>query len=422
MQTLGFIIREAREKKGLSVSDISAKTNIVARYIEAIENDIFDDLPAEIYVKGFLRIISRELGLDPTLMVALYKNQGTQLTELENKELIKEKVKVEKKSEKIEKDINIGIDKDAASIRKKKTLDKIDAHYLKEQELLLEGTSGFTEIGKKKSLLPKIIMIIIVLLLLGFATFFVVYRIRVGSFPFISNISIEQSSRERNIVDTHARIGVRKGDILYFKPVGLSATIEITEIGNNNIKANINGLDIMISRTSPLFADLNKNGIDDFKITLIGTVNGVADIELESIVEENAQNTNILGGSVASSSNVTYTGDVITEGADGTMYILKNVSQVPIIVECTARRFVYVRYFADNDRPNTVDLSTGRSITITAQEAIMITIGNAGEVVTKINGKSVVFGVAGQSVNKTIKWIKNPDNSTMFDLIVVDTK
>lgn len=56
-----------REAKGLTVAQLSAKTKIAERFIEAMENGKFDFLPV-VYVRAFVRTLSLELGLDPNVM------------------------------------------------------------------------------------------------------------------------------------------------------------------------------------------------------------------------------------------------------------------------------------------------------------------------------------------------------------------
>ncbi len=420
MQTLGSIIQEAREKKGLSISDISAKTNIIPKYIEAIEDGAFDVLPGEIYVKGFLRIISTTLELDTNQILSLYRGQDDKLNALENNKLLEESTNpipvpqtTKKTKEKPSRNTN------------KKTEEnnlKIEEDYSKqEQELLLKSSKKSIKIKKSMHILPIVIFLLIVsiLTIIGIN----VYKMRGNITSVSSKISGGDSSKKRNIVDSYVKIGVRVGDIIYFKPIGLSATIEFIEIGNN-VKAIINDLEVTFSKTNALLADLNKNGIDDFRIQLIDIIEDVAMIEIEKIDESKTNNDesifyNATNNSINNTENQL---DSSINIVDGDMYILKNVQQSPIVVECSAKRFVYIRYFVDNDKPNTTNLSSGKNITITANEVIMLTIGNASEVVLKINGKNVVLGNQGETVNKTIKWIKNPDNSTMFDLIVTDTK
>jgi cytoskeleton protein RodZ len=61
---LGQQLREAREARGLSVDDVARGTRIRAAYIRALEEEHFADLPAPVYVRGFLRNYATFLGLD----------------------------------------------------------------------------------------------------------------------------------------------------------------------------------------------------------------------------------------------------------------------------------------------------------------------------------------------------------------------
>ena len=78
MQTVGEILRNEREKKGLSLKDIEAATSIRALYINAIEEDNYKIVPGEVYLKGFIRNYANYLGLDGQKMVDIYRqNQSS---------------------------------------------------------------------------------------------------------------------------------------------------------------------------------------------------------------------------------------------------------------------------------------------------------------------------------------------------------
>lgn len=72
---VGEIIRREREKKGISVEQLSEMTKISKEFIKAIEEENFDVLPGDVYTGGFIRNISMTLGLDPEEMRRLYKSQ-----------------------------------------------------------------------------------------------------------------------------------------------------------------------------------------------------------------------------------------------------------------------------------------------------------------------------------------------------------
>ena len=69
MFEIGSALREARERRGLSYSQVEEGTKIRARYIRALEDEDFGVLPGPTYSKGFLRAYADYLGLDGHLFV-----------------------------------------------------------------------------------------------------------------------------------------------------------------------------------------------------------------------------------------------------------------------------------------------------------------------------------------------------------------
>ena len=67
---VGPILAEARNRRGLSLSDAERQTRIPRRYLQALEADQFNVLPAPVYARGFLRNYARFLGLDENELVA----------------------------------------------------------------------------------------------------------------------------------------------------------------------------------------------------------------------------------------------------------------------------------------------------------------------------------------------------------------
>jgi cytoskeletal protein RodZ len=61
---LGNKLREARTRRKLSLAEAEAATKIRARYLQAIENEEWDQLPEDTYVRAFIRTYGRFLGLD----------------------------------------------------------------------------------------------------------------------------------------------------------------------------------------------------------------------------------------------------------------------------------------------------------------------------------------------------------------------
>jgi cytoskeleton protein RodZ len=69
---IGNSLREARLRKGLDFPELELGTKIRAKYLRALEDENFDQLPAPTYVKGFLRTYADYLGLDGQLYVDEY--------------------------------------------------------------------------------------------------------------------------------------------------------------------------------------------------------------------------------------------------------------------------------------------------------------------------------------------------------------
>lgn len=70
--SLGEMLRAAREAKRLSVPDLIRATRIVPRYIEAIEEDRFTDLPPPPYAQIFLTSYAKAVGLPPREVLERY--------------------------------------------------------------------------------------------------------------------------------------------------------------------------------------------------------------------------------------------------------------------------------------------------------------------------------------------------------------
>ena len=75
MFEIGSSLRDARVRQGLDLAQIEADTKIRAKYLRALEDERFDLLPAETYVKGFLRAYAERVGLDGQLYVDEYNSR-----------------------------------------------------------------------------------------------------------------------------------------------------------------------------------------------------------------------------------------------------------------------------------------------------------------------------------------------------------
>ena len=58
--------------RGVTIEEISAATRISTRFLEALENEQWDELPGGVFNRGFIRSVGRFLGLDEDALVAEY--------------------------------------------------------------------------------------------------------------------------------------------------------------------------------------------------------------------------------------------------------------------------------------------------------------------------------------------------------------
>ncbi len=64
MSSLGEKLRQAREARGVSISEIADQTRVSAYYLEAIESDDYRVLPGGIFNKGFVKAFAKYVGVD----------------------------------------------------------------------------------------------------------------------------------------------------------------------------------------------------------------------------------------------------------------------------------------------------------------------------------------------------------------------
>jgi cytoskeletal protein RodZ len=75
MFEIGNSLREARLRQGLDFPEVEQATKIRGKYLRALEDEQFDILPGQTYVKGFLRTYAEYLGLDGQLYVDEYNSR-----------------------------------------------------------------------------------------------------------------------------------------------------------------------------------------------------------------------------------------------------------------------------------------------------------------------------------------------------------
>src|SRR4051795_10955130 len=76
---VGETLQLARERKGVDLYRAERDTKIRLRYLAALEDADWDDLPALVYTKGFLRNYAIYLGLEPDDILDRWREEMEQL-------------------------------------------------------------------------------------------------------------------------------------------------------------------------------------------------------------------------------------------------------------------------------------------------------------------------------------------------------
>src|SRR5690606_16278530 len=72
-ETLGEKLRQAREERGISISEVAEQTRISPLYLESIEKDDYKILPGGIFNKGFIKSYAKFIGYDEHQALSEYQ-------------------------------------------------------------------------------------------------------------------------------------------------------------------------------------------------------------------------------------------------------------------------------------------------------------------------------------------------------------
>lgn len=72
MESVGKYLRQQREAKAMSIEEVARATRVPMSSVERLESDQFDELPGEVFVRGFMKSYARAVGLDADDVLARY--------------------------------------------------------------------------------------------------------------------------------------------------------------------------------------------------------------------------------------------------------------------------------------------------------------------------------------------------------------
>lgn len=72
-KTVGELLKQERENHGISRTDLAQTIRVREQFLIALEENRFQDLPAAVFVKGYVKAYARVLGFDADPMLALLR-------------------------------------------------------------------------------------------------------------------------------------------------------------------------------------------------------------------------------------------------------------------------------------------------------------------------------------------------------------
>jgi cytoskeleton protein RodZ len=84
VENFGSYLKHERELRGVPLEEISGATKIHIRFLKALEENSFDELPGEVFIKGYIRSYANIIGSDVEEMLNIYKES----VELKNEQIV----------------------------------------------------------------------------------------------------------------------------------------------------------------------------------------------------------------------------------------------------------------------------------------------------------------------------------------------
>ncbi len=82
-ETIGEYLRRERELRQITLEEMVEGTKIALQRLQELENDRLEDMPAEIFVRGFIRSYAEFIGLNPDEVILRYEEELKALQEKE---------------------------------------------------------------------------------------------------------------------------------------------------------------------------------------------------------------------------------------------------------------------------------------------------------------------------------------------------
>ena len=381
MEHFGEILRNTREELKIDINQAERDTAISKDYIIALENENISAFPGEPYLVGFLRNYSEYLGLDPKVLISLYKAKVIQESPIPEELLKKEKPR-----------------------------------YIK--PLII-------------SIAAAVVVVAIVLIL--------VFTIKKNKSEENALLESSMVGKTYELSTTPVRKRIYKNDVL--KVFANDSEFELKVMGSKDYLALSTPVGVQIVELGEeVTLDIDKKEGSDFGICVLDVSktdeNKGAEVKMWSFADfpktEEASSTEAKSEKV-----VTEVKPKVEEAPspapqvetapsallDDKVVLFNGTRAYPFTVECVLRNGTLVRISPDGKESEENFYSSGQRITKTVNNKIRLWVANGNAVQISVigDGKTEKLELAkpGQVIVKDIKWIKDEGR---YKLVVIDVE
>jgi len=373
VESIGEKMRMAREARRLSQKEVAKETNIVLKYIEALEDEDFEKFPSETYAMGFLRSYAEYLKLDADEMIQYYKAYkiGESATPLEE------------------------------LTRPTRT------------PVMMTVQSLYNQYRNYVIIAGGVVGAIIVIMLFRSI--------------FLSNINVDKSDSIKSIKDEYSLSKHNLG-IDNIRTLQLANDSGIILLyGNEAVQFMVDNKEVLLIlkelKKEKVFVEVLPGERDETLEMERGLSLKLPEIRREIIFTLKGLTENRAKIQIALGQK----GEVEKDSADGektadtTTVVAQNKKNLKITFEAEFLQNTYIELYLDgvDKRKGFVEAGTREKWEAASMQ---VKLGNAGGVRARVNGRDINFGNPGEVVNKVITWEGDINNPNLYRVVVKDGK
>ena len=357
MDSVGAILKKAREDQGLSLNQVSSATHILPCYIQALEENRFQDLPGETYCAGFIGSLARYYKLDSRPLVSMFRG-------------IPKEEREEPKPE-----------------RKAPVIMTEKRHF------------------------AKLIRILVVLVVLVAAVCFIFAGGKRGDSSAVPKAQEEHQPNVFVMDEVLFERSFAENDIVQIRLGSISSDIVCKSIGNSVVLGTSQG-NVTLAQSQELVLDLDGDSNNDVKVSLkdVFPQERTAVIRIDRTIEAPVP-------PPLPTVTITPKAESTIMHDKGTVPILVSPEKRNFIFEIDFSGPCYFRYQPDGAESVEKYCRSGDQVHLEVTEEIKVWLSNAGNARIRIGDAEIMLGNLGDVTSERIGWEATADKTYTLSIV-----